>query len=230
MKTNSARPRADRSEGRRQPERRAGWLWVAGALVATLESVACKASVHADANVSTDSKSGQPLQSFDRPLDAPMVKAEAASDGLDVEEYALLGARHDLNYTGSKEPSCLCLAVALRDRPDDAAFQWELPPPRLDPAAQWVIALSSNEVPCESPPAGTLGASYQGYAVDGNDVVVFVEALGEGRPMTNGAIVPRPKDGGAVYVESAGAAYGKPLDAKGKRCKIAPPVAVATKP
>ena len=93
--------------------------------------------------------------------------------------------------------------------------------PRLDPNTQWVLAFSSSGVNCDAPPAGTLGASYQGYAVEGNDVVVYVEALGEGRPMTSGAIIPRPIGNGSVLIEPAGAIYGKPLEGKAKRCKIA---------
>ena len=68
-----------------------------------------------------------------------------------------------------------------------------------------------------------MGASYQGYVTDGNDVVIYVEALGEGRPMTSGAIIPRPKPSGSVYVESTNAIYGKPLDGKSQRCKLPPP-------
>jgi hypothetical protein len=51
-------------------------------------------------------------------------------------------------------------------------------------------------------------------------VVVSVEALGEGRPPTSGAIIPRPQGTGSVLIEPAGAVYGKPLDGKSKRCKL----------
>jgi hypothetical protein len=197
------------------------------ALAAGLHSVACQASVQADANVSTGKKDKQ-TEDFDRPLEAPAVTTEPVSD-FDVEEYALLGARHDLSYAGPKKAACQCLAVMLQDRANHEAFQWELDVPRLEPTTQWIIALSSNEVVCSSPPPGTLGASYQGYSIEGNDVVVYVEALGEGRPMTNGAVIPRPQGNGSVFVESAGAIYGKPLGGKGKRCKITPPRSVALK-
>jgi hypothetical protein len=52
---------------------------------------------------------------------------------------------------------------------------------------------------------------------------VYVEALGEGRPPTNGAIIPRPKPSGSVFVESTNAIYGKALDGKSKRCKLPAP-------
>jgi hypothetical protein len=194
----------------------------AGALAALTCSFACQASVQADANLKTGNGSDQPVRDFDRPLEASAAKAEPSADDAKAEPYALLGARHDLNYTGSKTATCQCLAVALSDRVDDPSFQWELGAPRLEPSTQWVIAFTSNGVSCDAPPTGTLGASYQGYAVDGNDVVVSVEALGEGRPMTSGAIIPRPLGNGSVFIEPAGAIYGKPLEGKAKRCKVTP--------
>lgn len=197
--------------------------WVGSCWLLTwLISSGCQASVQANAHASTKGAQ-QPLNDFDRPLDAPPVQLDAAPDDFTVQEYALLGARHDLNYAGAKQATCRCLAVSLRDSATHETLQWELGAPRLEPSTQWVIALSSKDVACDAPPPGTLGASYNGYTIDGNDVVVHVEALGEGRPMTSGAVIPRPLGGGSVYVESTGSIYGKPLEGKGKRCKIAAP-------
>lgn len=193
-----------------------------GALWAGLAVSACQASVQADAKVSVKGEERE-AQDFDRPLETPPVVEPASDDAFTVEEFALLGARHDLNYNGPKTAVCQCLAVTLQDRATHESLQWELDVPRVEPTTQWIIALSSNDVECASPPPGTLGASYQGYGVDGNDVIVYVEALGEGRPMTSGAVIPRPQGGGSVFVEAAGAIYGKPLGSKGKRCKIAAP-------
>lgn len=194
-----------------------------GRWLTLLLAIACQASVQADARVSgNEDGSGAEIKSFDRPLEAGTTAPTVADDVIGGE-YALLGARHDLGHAGPKTPSCACLAVALRDQAKDAAFVWELEAPRLEPSSQWIIALSSNDVPCDSPPTGTLGASYQGYVTEGNDVVVYVEALGEGRPMTNGAIIPRPKPTGSVFIEPTNGVYGKPLDGKGKRCKLDPP-------
>lgn len=177
--------------------------------------------MQADAQLNTGKESEEQVRDFDRPLEpAAAGRAEPAADAVPAQEYALLGARHDLNYAGSKTPTCQCLAVALSDKAEDPAFQWEMGAPHLEPSTQLVIAFTSNGVTCDSPPAGTLGASYQGYAVDGNDVVVSVEALGEGRPPTSGAIIPRPLGTGSVLIEPAGAVYGKPLEGKGKRCKL----------
>jgi hypothetical protein len=190
-------------------------------LLAALALSACRASVQADAQLNTGGDGKEQVRDFDRPLDPAQARAEPAADEAPTPEYALLGARHDLNYAGPTSPACQCLAVTASDSANNAAFQWELGAPQLNPSTQQVIAFTSNGVSCDAPPAGTLGASYQGYAVEGNDVVVFVEALGEGRPMTSGAIIPRPLGNGSVLVEPAGAIYGKPLEGKGKRCKIA---------
>jgi hypothetical protein len=202
--------------------RRGPWLR-RGSWLSFILSFACQASVQADARVSADAPADENIKSFDRPLEKSETSSPTADSDFVPGGYALLGARHDLSYSGPKSPTCACLAVALRDQAKDAAFQWELEEPRVEPTSQWIIALSSNEVPCDAAPAGTLGASYQGYGMDGNDVVVYVEALGEGRPMTNGAIIPRPKATGSVFVEPTNAVYGRPLDGKNKRCKLNAP-------
>lgn len=189
--------------------------------------LACSASVQADAQLNTGADGKEQVRDFDRPLEAAQAKAEPAADDAPEPEYALLGARHDLSYAGPTTPICQCLAVVLSESAGNSAFQWELGAPQLNPSTQQVIAFTSNGVSCDAPPPGTLGASYQGYVVEGNDVVVFVEALGEGRPLTSGAIIPRPQGNGSVLVEPAGAIYGKPLEGKGKRCKIAPSSAPA---
>jgi hypothetical protein len=217
MKTTQTQPRAKRQGA-------GPTLRVA---LSALASCACHASVQADANLSTGKDDQEQVRDFDRPLDAAAAKPESASEGSKPEQFALLGARHDLSYTGSKTPTCQCLAVALSSSVDDSSFQWELGAPHLDPSTQWVIAFTSNGVSCDAPPTGTLGASYQGYGVDGNDVIVYVEALGEGRPMTSGAIIPRAIGNGSVFIEPAGAIYGKPLEGKGKRCKITPAASAA---
>jgi hypothetical protein len=196
----------------------------AGPALVALLALGCQGSVQADARVSSDgAASDEPIASYNRPLEGPQKTSAPTENDFTHADYALLGARHDLRYAGPKSPACACLAVALRDQAQDAAFQWELEAPRLEPSAQWIIALSSNDVPCDAPPSGTLGASYQGYGTEGNDVIVYVEALGEGRPPTHGAIIPRPKASGSVFVESTNAIYGKPLDGKNKRCKLPAP-------
>jgi hypothetical protein len=207
-------------------KRQRGGLSPQSALCA-LAVCACHASVQGEAHLNTGTEAKE-MRDFDRPLEASAAKAEPVSENVEGKETALLGARHDLNYAGEKKPSCQCLAVSLSERVEDSTFQWELGAPRLESSTQWVIAFTSNGVSCDAPPPSTLGASYQGYGVDGNDVVVYVEALGEGRPMTSGAIIPRPLKNGSVFIEPAGAIYGKPIEGKSKRCKIDPGGAAPT--
>ena len=106
------------------------------------------------------------------------------------------------------------------------ALRWAAAPPQLD-SSQWIVALSSQGVRCEGAPKGSPGASYQGYETSGSDVIVFVEALGEGRPLTSGGIIPRPAAGGSVFVEAVGSVYGKPQQGEQARCKVPAPAVAA---
>ena len=76
-------------------------------------------------------------------------------------------------------------------QPSDAAFRWKGTPPAIDPESQLIVGLSSEGMTCKQP-KGSLGASYWGYRRSGNDVVVFVESGVKGRPLTAGAIIPKP--------------------------------------
>jgi hypothetical protein len=210
--------------------RRLAWLPLLGASLLGAVTGGCKASAHADAKMSS-ADLNEEIKDFDRPLEPAAAKTMSAplAEG-DVEgEFPLLGARHDLSYGGPTTAVCKCLAIRVEDRPESESLHWDAAPPLIDRKNQWIVALSSKGVPCDGAPADTLGASYQGYETDGDDVVIYVEALGEGRPMTTGAIIPRPPRDGGVYVEAAGSVYGKPLNAD-KRCKVPSPVSAAPAP
>jgi hypothetical protein len=198
-----------------------------GALLLGGATVGCKGSTHAEANVGGD-VSSEEIKDFDRPLEPASSKTvnPPLAQGDVPGEYALLGARHDLSYGGPTTAVCKCLAIRVEDRPDAESLHWDTVPPLTDRKNQWIVAMTSKGVPCDATPSDTLGASYQGYETDGDDVIVYVEALGEGRPMTTGAIIPRPPRDGGVYVEASGSIYGKPLNAD-KRCKVPVPVSAA---
>ena len=100
-------------------------------MLVVLAACACHASVQGEASLNTGADGKEQVRDFDRPLEASATKAEPAANDAKVEEYALLGARHDLNYSGAKTASCQCLAVNLSERVDDASFQWELGAPHL---------------------------------------------------------------------------------------------------
>lgn len=136
----------------------------------------------------------------------------------------LLGARHDLKLrAGQGTATCQCLSVALGGS-HNGGMVWSSVPPDIDESTQLSLALSSEGQACKDEPKKSLGASYWGYRLSGNDVVVLVEAAHGGRPQTNGAIIPKPVGPGQVYVAPAHKKlpYGRALQGNGL-CKIGNP-------
>ena len=136
----------------------------------------------------------------------------------------LLGARHDLKLRSAHaSASCECLAVALGGA-RSLGMLWSAGPPAIDDATQLTVALSSEGQACKGEPKGSLGASYWGYRISGNDVVVLVESARGGRPLTTGAVIPRPVGAGQVFIAPASKKlpYGRALEGKGL-CKIGNP-------
>jgi hypothetical protein len=177
----------------------------------------CKASVEGK----VDSPKEGDIHDFDKPMDPNAQTSTRALEEPAAAETALLGARQDLAYNGSTAPRCKCLAVTV-GQPTDASFQWAGKRPSIDRDTQVVVALSSAGINCDSSAAAT-GASYWGYEVTGQDVVVVVESAKPGRPVAQGAIIPRPIGAGQVYVRPADKAtpYGRPQSGSGDRCQVA---------
>jgi hypothetical protein len=145
-------------------------------------------------------------------------------------DIALLGARHDLTLVKEHATNkCQCLAVAIGTA-SQAAFHWKSGPPKIDPETQLVIAQTSEGQSCNEP-KGSLGASYWGYRIKGNDVFVFVESAVSGRPLTAGGIIPKPFADGQVYIAPASkkTPYGRGTDGA-TECKLGNPGASRTKP
>lgn len=138
-------------------------------------------------------------------------RAKAASlDSATPEQFALFGARHDFSVRDSSGAvSCRCVG-ALLGPPSSGKLAWQGEMPHTKPETQLVIALV--------PLAGDCGdnvASYWGYRIENNDVVVFVESWKAGRPQTLGAIIPKPPAGGQVFLASVNAKL--PFGAPGGR-------------
>ena len=195
-------------------------LTLAGALVACAVVAAfagCKASV--EGNVNTP-KSEAEIPDFDKPMQ-PSELAGVRTAPPAAAETALLGARQDLSFKGPTTPRCKCLAVAV-GQPTDPAFQWTGTPPVIDPSSQVVLALSSSGVACDAGP-DLAPASYWGYEIVGQDVVVGVEAAKPGRPIAEGAILPRPAAGGQIFVHpvTSDVPFGRPVSGQGDRCVVA---------
>jgi hypothetical protein len=193
-------------------------LPIAGAVVActALAFLAgCKASVEADVNTPKAE-----VADLDKPMDLSAVERSSPATRAPADT-ALLGARLDLSYNGGTTPRCKCLAVAV-GQPADASFQWASTRPTIDQETQVVLALTSSGVSCDAGDA-LAPASYWGYQIVGQDVVVGVEAAKPGRPIAQGAIIPRPAAGGQIYVHpvTSDAPYGRPASGAGDRCAIA---------
>lgn len=194
------------------------------ALVFCVSLAGCKASVQAKASTegSANAKAEGEIADFDKPLDSPAEANRAAAEAEEgPQETPLLGARQDLTLKGSGAASCKCLAVKV-GQPFDAAFRWSGEPPRTNRDSQLVVALSSSGQSCPEAGGKGLGASYWGYEIAGNDVVVVVENAAPGRPVAPGGIIPKPLSGGQVYVRPAdkNVVYGRPVSGAGNRCPV----------
>jgi len=104
----------------------------------------------------------------------------------------------------------------------NAVFAWDGPAPFTNPETQLVIALSSEGLPCPSAASDSLGASYREYELIGDDVTVEVEMGRLGRPIAQGAVLPKPPPGGRVMVRSTDRAspYGQSMDGNSISCTV----------
>ena len=191
------------------------------ALVAVIAAVGCHASVSAKVKTSEDAQVEGVDESTAEPSSEPLAGEPDAEKP--PTATALLGARHDLHLAASvNSPTCTCLAAAV-GMPNESSFAWSDGMPTLDAESQEVVALTSQGIKCDAEiPKDTLGASYWGYKVEGNDVIVFVENARFGRPITTGAIIPKPAPGGHVYIQPASkkVPFGRPLSGGGSRCQL----------
>ncbi|MGC4066132.1 MAG: alpha/beta fold hydrolase [Polyangiaceae bacterium] len=134
---------------------------------------------------------------------------------------ALFGARAGLHLASPIPATCRCLAVAV-GQPNDPRFAWDGQPSSIDPNTQLAVALGSDGIECPTAPESTRGASYHGYSIAGLDVVVSVESAQSGRPLTRGAIIPKPPEGGRLVVSPVDARtpFGRALDGSANVCVV----------
>jgi len=186
-------------------------------------------AVEADANAKGE------IAERDRPLSAQEA-AQARSTLVENEaprvDFALLGARHDFTVKdASGAVTCKCVA-ALLGPPSSGKLEWRGEMPRTKPETQLVVALVPDAGECAGAPKGGGGASYWGYRVEGNDVVVLLEDWKTSRPRTLGAVIPKPPPGGQVYLSpvSRKLPYGAPASGAGSRCALGNPGPQRTEP
>jgi hypothetical protein len=140
----------------------------------------------------------------------------------ETKPTAILGVRHDLMLSnGPHDVRCSCLSVEV-GRPDDARFFfWAGGAPDVG-ADALVLALGARGIACPGgdPDDRRRRPSISAVDQDGDDIVVEVEDLPEGRPLASGAIIPRPGSRGAIYVRPrrGNAVYGNGTGAG--RCRV----------
>ena len=182
-----------------------------------------KANAQADAELEAEVQK-------ERATPPPAATASAPPAQAAGPERPLLGARTDLSLSSGQAPAqCSCLRVALGSA-SLGAFSWKGPTPAVDDQRQLVLALSSDGAGCPTP-KGTLGASYWGYRRIKNDIIVYVENGVTGRPLAQGAIIPKPFGDGQVWVApvTKRVVYGKATDGKGN-CRLGNPGTPRTAP
>lgn len=201
--------------------------------VSAVFAVACQAS----AGAQLDAKSSGDI---DATADARLTTAQddqaaaaqlSSSAGVPAETStaspsgteAMLGARQGLRPKdpASLSPTCKCLKVTLGSA-NDSVFVWDGPISQMNPDTQLAIGLTSEALTCPEAASDSLGASYHGYQVSGNDVFVEVETARLGRPIIRGAIIPRPITGGRIVVLATDpqSPYGRSLDGGARECVV----------
>ncbi len=210
------------------PPRPAG----SGALLLLVGVLAgCSGSVQAKANTSGDASAKAELSDPEDPFgDMSERSAERAQPAqqpppeqplAEPAELALMGARHDVYLRAKQAEVCSCLAVVAGPA-NDSRLVWESAVPEIDPQNQLVVAFSSHDQSCKERKDDSRQAAYRGYARSGNDVIVMIEEAKFGRPAITGAIVPRPLEGGHLFVQPADSElpFGKSKQAEGL-CEVA---------
>lgn len=135
-------------------------------------------------------------------------------------QSGLLGVRHDLLLAEGAHPArCNCLAVEVGPAADPRFF-WTAGAPTTGPGAV-AIALGAHGVTCAGGDADERRRpSISAVDQIGDDVIVEVEDLPEGRPLAAGAMIPAPGPRGAVYVRPRNAQVIYAKGAPDGRCKV----------
>lgn len=205
--------------------RNAGWVLIG------FVALGCKASLQAEGDANVDlvndsASSGETgmARRFDIAEEQVVVEDPLNSDaGYESPPgTALIGARHDLKISEAKRRTeCRCVSAVL-GQATDPAFKWLGEPAKTDPNTEVTLAFTSEGAKCDGAPAGSLGASYWGFRREGDDLVVLLEPATLGKPLTTGAILPKPTGSGQIYLAPVDPAlpYGKALTGKESRCRL----------
>jgi len=162
-----------------------------------LASLACGGAQRADDSdwtpeVQQKSKRLRETESLNAPQ--PLEPNEKATS-------AVIGVRHDLMLSNAPhEVRCACLSVEI-GRAEDPSFFWAGGAPALGPDSL-AVAVGARGIACPGgdPDDRRRRPSISAVDTEGDDIIVEVEDLPQGRPLASGAIIPRPHSRGGVYV------------------------------
>jgi hypothetical protein len=124
-----------------------------------------------------------------------------APETADRGPAAVLGVRHDLMLSNTPHDArCSCLSVEV-GRPDEPRFFWAGGAPEVAPDAL-AFAVGARGIACPGgdPDDRRRRPSISAVDQDGDDIIVEIEDLPEGRPLASGAIIPRPGARGSIYI------------------------------
>jgi hypothetical protein len=113
---------------------------------------------------------------------APANVALAPEPSAPADRTYFLGVVSDLSLTqaSTRAPACRCLAVGY-GLPADPKFAWKQGPPRVETGTM-AVAIAADGVACSAPGYAPLRASISAVERAGDDIVVVVENVREGRP------------------------------------------------
>jgi hypothetical protein len=134
---------------------------------------------------------------------------------------AVLGVRHDLMLSSAPhEVRCACLSVEV-GRAEAPTFFWAGGAPDIS-ADSLAIAVGARGIACPGgdPDDRRRRPSISGVFQDGDDIIVEIEDLPEGRPLASGAIIPRPGSRGSIYVRPRKGSEVYARSPGGGRCRV----------
>jgi hypothetical protein len=185
------------------------------AVLALFLTPACSGAEKATDPHWTDEKQevNRPLRETEEMTGVQPLTASASQPGV-------LGVRHDLMLAeGAHTARCNCLAVEVGPAADPRFF-WTTAAPTIGTEAI-TVALGARGVPCTGGDADEKRRpSISAVDLVGDDVLIEVEDLPEGRPLAAGAVVPRPGPSGSIYVRPRNSKVIYASGAPGGRCKV----------
>jgi hypothetical protein len=182
----------------------------------------CHAHAQASAQVNTAIDDDDRKYEVAQPASsAPVRVAPAPEPSPPADRTYYLGVVPDLSLAraSTRAPACRCLAVGYGS-PADPKFAWQMGPPRVEPGTM-AVAIAADGVSCSAPGYAPLRASIAAVERAGDDIVVVVENVKEGRPAMHGALVVSPGGKGVLVVRARlGAPYGAPAGGGQGPCRV----------